>query len=615
MPLAILRGTIPQLSRRLDHAAKLPRPARRSSCKALRTWAICFAWIALILAILIESAQLLRLGVLLSGQPIVGDARLFFSMGQGWLNGLVLYEDLFETKPPLVFLLAALSLELSGGNIIYNLAGLLLLGLLGPALGLFGYSTARSDSDRWLRAALSALLGVTAAGYTLRWSDDFQAEGFGLLLAVLPSLLAGRRLGWDIAAGVSLGAAAMFKEPFAVAGALALVVLCPRRRTLGVLLVAGMTCAGILLAARALVPYVTIYLPEMLTGRSVASSVYTHYGLQMRFEAPHPLWLRSLNAYRIFAGLGTPPLNAGLGLFFAASCCLWIERTRPRLMLYGFALLGVSLLSAHMFDLTEQLVTLVHLQGQNVPWGHPILLRLLGMMVIPPALLAGIAWRIRAPWLLHKRAFLLLTALFIASALASYGGGDHDHRYLVFTLPLLLAIALSCILAARTSGLLLLGGLLVTNALIPGRYTPDVMAARGSPEIAESRGAKLRAERLDSLLTACGYERYLAVGDTLSVQAHTRHSPYQLNYGIGRAIGSLGTTAPSHKPNAYLAGKLRVDLRKAPVIILSSENDLAPLRQVFKQDVQFTTAAPKCAQPYLPIGELTILFKQSASSG
>lgn len=52
--------------------------------------------------------------------PISGDAILYFGMGRGLLNDLHLWTDLFETKPPIVFWLSALSLRLTGGAFLYH---------------------------------------------------------------------------------------------------------------------------------------------------------------------------------------------------------------------------------------------------------------------------------------------------------------------------------------------------------------------------------------------------------------------------------------------------------------------------------------------------------------
>src|SRR4051794_16159625 len=47
---------------------------------------------------------------------IQGDAMTYMAAGRGLLNGLIPYQDLFETKPPGMFFIAALSIATTGGE-------------------------------------------------------------------------------------------------------------------------------------------------------------------------------------------------------------------------------------------------------------------------------------------------------------------------------------------------------------------------------------------------------------------------------------------------------------------------------------------------------------------
>ena len=58
---------------------------------------------------------------------------IFFSMGRAILNGLTPYEDIFETKPPGMFVMAALSLGIFRSTILANILQTLLL-ILPPIL-------------------------------------------------------------------------------------------------------------------------------------------------------------------------------------------------------------------------------------------------------------------------------------------------------------------------------------------------------------------------------------------------------------------------------------------------------------------------------------------------
>src|SRR3989344_2498866 len=50
--------------------------------------------------------------------PFTWDTTLYIAVGRGILNGLTPYADLYENKPPGIFLMSALSLWLTGGRVL-----------------------------------------------------------------------------------------------------------------------------------------------------------------------------------------------------------------------------------------------------------------------------------------------------------------------------------------------------------------------------------------------------------------------------------------------------------------------------------------------------------------
>ena len=68
--------------------------------------------------------------------PFNADSSLYWAVGKGMLNGLVPYTDLFETKPPGIFIISAFSYWLTGGpSIGYVIQALSILGF--PLILLF----------------------------------------------------------------------------------------------------------------------------------------------------------------------------------------------------------------------------------------------------------------------------------------------------------------------------------------------------------------------------------------------------------------------------------------------------------------------------------------------
>lgn len=192
------------------------------------------------------------------------DALIYFAMGRGILNGLTPYIDLFETKPPGVFLLSSVSILLGGTWFakFVQIAALIAIPVcvIVPARRM-GHQT------------LGVLFGLLLALFTARFSGGFQVESLGAaIVSAYLALIALRPDGWDrkrmILGGLLLFLAIFLKEPFilvAIAGALILVAN-PRALLsvfLGPLLVAGITELLALTVSGFLSPYL-FYLRYML---------------------------------------------------------------------------------------------------------------------------------------------------------------------------------------------------------------------------------------------------------------------------------------------------------------------------------------------------------------
>src|ERR1051325_2186251 len=215
---------------------------------------------------------------------VENDTLIYFTVGRGMLNGLQPYRDLFESKPPGMFLLAALSLLLTQGPLLATVADVLAL-LLPPALlAVFSW---RGGSQLPLvrRSAFSVvafIMGVLVMLYVEERAGPVQTEVFGAFFAILYVL----NIAWTgrptrrstFINGVLLLAAIGMKEPFlltAFAGALLLsrdmkhflqvfVFPLPIAAGLGVL---GLLLIGVLPA------YIDVYLPTMFARRITSNPV------------------------------------------------------------------------------------------------------------------------------------------------------------------------------------------------------------------------------------------------------------------------------------------------------------------------------------------------------
>ena len=102
------------------------------------------------------------------------------------LNGLTPYADLFETKPPGIFLLHALSLKLFGSQFLVKLLqAIVLLGI--PVLVVvpsIAFVQGRSNAQRRLISLTSILFGLLLALYTANQAGEGLTESYGTFFVI-----------------------------------------------------------------------------------------------------------------------------------------------------------------------------------------------------------------------------------------------------------------------------------------------------------------------------------------------------------------------------------------------------------------------------------------------
>ncbi len=159
------------------------------------------------------------------------DAFIYLAVGRGILNGFTPYVDLFETKPPGIFLLSALSLKL-GGTLIAKIVQALALLAISGSIGFATYrilQPIKAASKRML-FLFAILAGLLLALFTAMFSGGLQVESFGAAFTMLYlARVALHPDSWDnrriLLGSIPLGLAIFFKEPFilsALAGSLLL---------------------------------------------------------------------------------------------------------------------------------------------------------------------------------------------------------------------------------------------------------------------------------------------------------------------------------------------------------------------------------------------------------
>lgn len=213
------------------------------------------------------------------------DTYLYYTVGHALKEGKIPYADMYENKPPMIFILASLSYNLTGGYRLVNFFSLLafLTILLLPPLFVLLLWKKKKPNALFASFVLLLVFGSAAffAIYAEERSGEVQIEALGsacvllsLFFAALTEASASRRICFYspqvVLNGVFLGLGIMFKEPFLLVGAAAILLFCHSKKDLLYklffpLCYAGVTCVVVLLSAGCILPYFTIYIKNMFS--------------------------------------------------------------------------------------------------------------------------------------------------------------------------------------------------------------------------------------------------------------------------------------------------------------------------------------------------------------
>ncbi len=274
--------------------------------------------------------------------PFNVDSPIYWAVGRGILNGLLPYTDLFETKPPGIFLLSSLSIWF-GGNMQLGALAQAAVFLHIPLLVVGGALRIRHIAHRGLllTVVLSAIVfGSLLSLYSAERSGEFQVESFGALFvlayaAVITKPAIKKKKTQTIICALLLYCAIGLKEPF-IMTALACSLLLARRpsdivRTfmipVCVTAVAGFVT---LLLTGYLDGYLHVYLPEML-GKHIEQNY-------------SPLWQRGFFLERTYTDIAV--YVPALAWMVAGMCAAALLQLRLRHSLRHSAFTLACVLSA-----------------------------------------------------------------------------------------------------------------------------------------------------------------------------------------------------------------------------------------------------------------------------
>ncbi len=530
------------------------------------------------------------------------DSPIYWAVSRGIINGLVPYRDLFEMKPPGLFLIGALSYATAGDMSVGHWIQALAIVLLSfGAVAAVWFQTKVTQGMRRVMIVLAAFVfGMMFAIYSGLQSGTFQTESFGVLPAVLAvacMALDSGKFSWLRTIGTALGIflSAGMKEPFILAVFASAMLLADHPRTLIrtfliPFLMAALVGIVALAVMGALDEYFTIYLPHM-TGEYAQ-----RYG---------PSWMRGFIVDTIF----TDTLHYSFWLLLLlptlllSSMLIRFRADEERGWLFFCLTIFFSILC--IFGGAEAMI-ISYLIMSPLP--------LIGFMLVIAGVsgLLGCAWYVRL-----QNCSLGMFWRFVSYPAAVYLGlyavglsGDYIPHHFVFFVPVYFALFFLIVsavlqepsrrLASRSLALVMSLAVLV----VVTKPMPNFAAQLSDMNVLRVQSQR-EAEVVDTILDRCEIDRYLYTNEIQSVlYGFTRHSPM----GPGFFQFAFNATIP------YFSHAYWDNLRSASVILYGPGMGRSLTDEVITYiEGNFTKKPWPCAGSFENPGRYQILFRNSGA--
>lgn len=492
---------------------------------------------------------------------LTGDHLIYITVGRGILNGLHPYSDLFESKPPGIFYLSALSL-LIGGTFLTRLLQAVTLVFLPLSLTWFAWR--RGKNYESLIVILSAFIfGGLLAIQAEQFDGGLQSEMFALLPAIL-YVLTLRRKNIYLSALFILWTVA-FREPY-ILGILAAAILYSKNlrefKEIFVYPFLVASCAGIilLLMSGLLGPFFHLYLPSML---------------QNRIQRNGPLLLHALWIHHYFGVITYYGIMPLIGVVVAILWAYSIVERKP------FATLAVLLLGA--VGVNEYWVLFTIIWKANTlgigAWEVVTGLSWISLAYLLGTVLYGAYLWYLKDWRVVCKILIGLLAVALVS-MSSDIGGDRPN-YLLFGFPAFVVLLLMFIQNPQRHLSIILSSLLCMASLT---YT-----FRFSGDLSSYIEATRDSQVLDHLMDSCGYQQYV-FGGTLPVFAFSKHIP------IGPIFTLYDHSYLGFQNDLYQQTYRNMDNAQILLDPIEHGKDPDPIPRSIR--AQFNDIVPDCAKGY-----------------
>ncbi len=460
------------------------------------------------------------------------DATLYWTMGNAIRNGLTIYKDIFDPKPPGMFLLSALSFSLFESGVIGDVLNVLIL-LAIPLL--FVYWTRKRGSTDVL---LALMVGLTITLYNATIGGDWQTEFYGAFCGLLYVAAIERyqrhtstsTMGATMLACFTFSIALLLKEPFLITlTAAALLLLNNRREWFRLWLLpvfsACATYAAALTSLGAFSSYVGIYLQGML-------------GNYILRGGTGPVWARGIAAWE---RIWTNVLDFNGAFPFLILFLVLLAIPRPAVKRESRFRLGI------VITILGVLLTGRSFSPVPLPWHVDLMPSLVVFAIGIGVIIASLPPR---RWLKAigplVRPLLAVYLTFTAIGL----GSDFHGQYFALAIPVYGAFFLTMLarLSDRdakerqrlTAGLTVLCSLLIIGS---APFVPPSSTLGKETQLLQTTEQRDRdaAEALDRILVYCNVDRYYFFHER-GYMPYAEHSP--LNYYLYTAPEHIGRYHP-----------------------------------------------------------------------
>jgi len=508
------------------------------------------------------------------------DTPMYWAVGRGILNGLTPYLDLFETKPPGIFLLSALSFWLFDTPTLTSVLQAVVIGGVPVLAVIYAFYLAKENK---LTAHVSAILillafvfGSLLAMYTAFRSGKVVVESFGsfFIIAYLLTVAMGEKK-WSkvhtALAALCLLIGIGFKEPFiivAFAGALLLTKNLVKKFFIPLLIAAA---AGIIILFLLdyMQPFFSLYLKEMITHRI----------------SPDSIWMRGLTEF------GRPFVNVEKYSFLLARSIL--------VLAFAFVTYRVqdSIKSIRAPNGNEGKLVSKWLKNNSlIRW--PLVRD--SAFCAPKAIGSSTSIRYWSSTRLITAIIPLALALYLSS-LAVGMGGDYFKHHFVFAVPVYAALLFVFLQYAgrhwsQTAVKIFVSALVLLSVFGAFHIPLKTYAWKTNVAHKTSDNRQFKADIIDSILDNCGLERYLFLG---SVGRHpygyTKHSPIGPFFFQDQRL--FATSLWFRDGNYKYNDEFLASLQEADVIVMKKWPPKSVKQQAMEYVTEnFSTGPWKCAE-------------------